>query len=733
MPTVPLAAPAPNQGAGPGPLPDAAPRPPEGAGTAPRSPEGADTAPRSDIAPLAAARQSGPSAAALAAAVLGLALLLYYPTLGASWAYDDIDYINQAADCMAGKLGFLDLLLRPQGEHVVAGFRLALFASLKLFGVTAFPFRLFVLVAHAGSAFLLGLVARRYSTSGAGSAAAGWAAGLLYLAACGFSSMWIWFPSGSTVPFAMAALTGALALLAHRDRLGVRRSRLLAGVLVLTALLTESTLAPMALVPAALDEYERRRAGARRPVGPFTVFCLAAAAAVAALASLVYTRTFGPHLSVSVRHGLPRFAFLLLAAPFRLFFPGLQVLASEPGLRTALLGSLLGLAVAAPAAALLLVLWRQGRPRLAMVAALATVGPLGVLGLVGLGRWRNSYWELYDADRYFFTLLVPLALLAGAVAATAAGRLAAWPRRSRWALLALLAVGLGAELALHRRAMLGRIPFDVYQAHEDRFAQLGRLAARLQAAARALPPGEPPLAVPDAALWFPDVHNGQITTRTLLHVIARGSEPRLRLGGPAVAARDARVLDRVFDEWAREIGAPLPYLSIVDGRLTDAHVIRFADFRTGPQAAAVVSGFFPWEGTSRWMGKRGELRLTLTSPSLVFYLAVPPEALGSGALASGPLGSGPRGSGPGERPIRVQVTAVDEAIGWAAPLGTLAVERPDLQLYRLDATPFLSRLGNGRAVHLVLESDRTWRPSGTIPGSADVRDLAVQVFAAGCE
>src|SRR5829696_9235734 len=128
--------------------------------------------------------RTGRFAVLLAASVFALALLLYYPTLGSSWGYDDIDYINQAADTMAGERGFVSLLLRPQGEHIVAGFRLVLHASLKLFGIDAFPFRLFVLMTHVASALFLGLLARRYT----GSAAAGMAAGITYVGACGFSS-----------------------------------------------------------------------------------------------------------------------------------------------------------------------------------------------------------------------------------------------------------------------------------------------------------------------------------------------------------------------------------------------------------------------------------------------------------------------------------------------------------------------------------------------------------------
>src|SRR4051812_38131790 len=194
----------------------------------------------STSSPLSPGRSTPALALAVLAPVpLALAFLLYFPTLGLSWAYDDIDYINQAADALAGQRGFFATLLRPQGEHVVAGFRLVLFASLKLFGAAAPPFRVFVLCTHALSGFFLGLIARRYS----GSTAAGAAAAALYVGASGLSSMWIWFPSGSSVPFAMALLTGATAALAYRDRLGVRRARLLAGAAVVAALFTESTLA----------------------------------------------------------------------------------------------------------------------------------------------------------------------------------------------------------------------------------------------------------------------------------------------------------------------------------------------------------------------------------------------------------------------------------------------------------------------------------------------------------
>jgi hypothetical protein len=114
------------------------------------------------------------------------------------------------------------------------------------------------------------------------------------------------------------------------------------------------------------------------------------------------------------------------------------------------------------------------------------------------------------------------------------------------------------------------------------------------------------------------------------------------------------------------------------------------------------------------MTGRGELRLTLASTRLQFLLAAPREALRKG-------------------PLKLRVSARDEAMGWSTEMGTVEVAGEGIQTLHLSATPFLGRLGAGRVVHLVLTSDRTWRPAGTVPGATDTRDLSIQVFAAGCE
>lgn len=642
--------------------------------------------------------------------LLGLLVLaLYWPTLRNEYAYDDIDYLNQTAEVLAGKQALWQTLWRPQGEHLVAGMRLVLHISASLFGADALPFRLLVLAAHVAAALALGLIALRL-----GGTRAGTATSLAYVLPCGFSSMWIWFPSGASVPFGLALLLSGCAVLVYRDRLGDRLALPLAGAALLLALVCESTLAPLVTLPALIDAHSRWRRGKRLP-GIFFGFCLLAASFMVVLSSILFSKTFGPHTAIHPIAAIPKALFLILVAPFRYLFPGIPILAGDPGLRTAALGTLLGLAVAAPTGALLFALWRKERhPSLSLVG-LSAVGPLGVVGLVGLGRSYNTYWELYDADRYFFTLLIPLSLLVGAATASVADRMRSWPKLDRRLVSLVVLVALGAESVLHRRAAMGRIPYSVYGEHEHRFKQLGHLYQRLSRAAQALPAGAPPLEFPDTHLWFPHVHNGYLSSAFFLYVVGRGKAERLRLGSATVSERDAAILNRELDAWARDEEEQLPYLSIANGHLTNAHVTRLVDFRSGPQTPAVLSGFYQWDGDSRWMSGEGRLRLTLSSTNVALLMAAPVDRLHAAGIGV----------------PAIELLVVDNATGWTTTLGTLHVEQPGPQLYRLETRPFNSRLGNGRNVDLILRASTTWKPRSVLENSSDQRDVSVQVLAVG--
>ena len=585
-------------------------------------------------------------AATIWIAAAALSLALYFPTLRNAWAYDDVDYINVSAGVLTGERSLSAALWLSQGEHLIPAFRLLLLAYLKVVGLDAFLWRFMVVLLHATAAMFLALIALRYT----GSRRAGMTAAMLYAGACGFSSMWIWFPSGATVPLAFAWTTAAAALLAWRDHLFARR--IAAGVLVVLAMLAESAFLPLAILPATIDEIERRGNGARRAVGPFTIFTIAAMGIVA----FVTTRLMAtPHGPINIWKGLPRAVYLVLVAPFRLFFPGIPVFAVDPTVKTAVLGSVLGIVVGGVILALLAGLWRRGIPKLAIVAVLSSAGPLGIMLLVGVGRWWTSYRDLYEADRYFFPLLIPIALLAAAVSASISFR--DWPRSARAiAILAIVTVITG-ELALHRRAMLRRIPFVIYETHGRRFASLAEVSRLLETAAVAR--------ISNKDLWFSDVHNGHIDPGVLTHVL--GSS-RVRVTPDRIDDETAARLNPMLDALARHAGDPVSFIRVVDGHLVNTRFVPAADLRHG----LITRG-------------RGELKFNM-APSGV-YLTLE---------SATPL------------PSRVRVTLIDDSSGFVYPLGAVDVAAGGPREFQLPSK-IARQLGHGRVVRLVLECDQPIR------------------------
>lgn len=631
---------------------------------------------------------------AVSALSVALSLALYLPTFGNAFAYDDIDYVNLAGRVLSGQLGLWKTLFYPHSEHLVAVFQALFFAYLRLIGIDALPWRVFIAIVHSLSAILLAIVARRY----AGTARAGMATAIVYTGACGFSSMWIWFPTGATVPLLMAMLTGAAALLAWRDHLMVRR--LIAGALVVLALFTESAFAPMALLPAVIDEYERRREG-RRGVGLFTGWTVAVILAVAALVVKLRNNLSAP-LSIDVRSGVPRAMFLVLSAPFRFFVPGTPIVTSSDT-HYAMLGCVFGITIASAVAIVLVGLWRGGVPPLAVVAGLTLTGSLGVIALIGLGRWHASYASLFDTDRYYFPLLVPVALLAGAVASSISFE--GWPRPARLLLLLFLSAAVLGELALQRRAMLASIPNLIYSRHRARLRSLTRLAETLDRAG--------PIEIPRQLLWFPDLHNGRLSSDVLTEILCRGCT-HLHLGTkPLDAAATAR-LNVLLEQWARDAGEPLPFLRVVNGRIVNERVQWRVDFAEG-DCASRVSGFHEWRKPYRWMTQRGEVALNVSYEKLTITMAAPISELrhrfGWSSLA-------------------VRASLLDTDSGLTVPLGTATIDQDGVRSYTFPTTPFDSIFGSGRDARLILVCNHTWTPVAP-DVSGDPLPRSVQLFAAG--
>ncbi|MCM3875260.1 MAG: hypothetical protein NEA02_02460 [Thermoanaerobaculia bacterium] len=638
-----------------------------------------------------------------------LGLWLYSPTFGHSYAYDDIDNLNDAADLLAGRAPFWGALFQPHGEHFVPVLRLLLAASAALFGTDATPLRLLVFASHLLSALFVALTARRLLRDDA----AGLVAGLIYVLPCGFSSMWLWFPSGGAVMIGIAGVTGALAAIAHAESLGRTRASLLAAAGCVLALACDNSLVPLVSAPLLLSILERRQAGDRRFASRLEVFLFALAAFALLATRLAYTRLTGLALHTEPVAAAKHFLFLACAAPFRYVFPGQSVVRPFGGVEWfPKMEASFGIVVALAATVALLVLLTPSTRRGAVAAFATLPAGLGFLALVSLGRWNATYEELFDADRYFFPLLVPAAFLAGTAAAAFRERLRA-DSRFRVALLGLALTAFGFEAFLHRTAMLNRGSWDVYAVHANRLGTLTRLAEMLADAARALPPDAPPLAVPDTNLHFPDIHNGRISTRFLLAISNRRPTPRLVLARGPVGPRDASLLNPVFDAWAREIGAE-PWFAVENGEIRDLHRPNAVDFVISAQEADVLSGFHAWARPARWMGRRGIVRAVLSGPKLRVELACPVDAL---AAARPPV----------LVPV-LDVTLERGEGGEPVPVGTIRSEGSAWRAYDLAVPGDFWALRRGTPVRVVLASRTTWRPADVLRGSGDERELSVQVF-----
>ncbi|MGZ5429679.1 MAG: hypothetical protein ACXWFS_11780, partial [Thermoanaerobaculia bacterium] len=246
---------------------------------------------------------------------------------------------------------------------------------------------------------------------------------------------------------------------------------------------------------------------------------------------------------------------------------------------------------------------------------------------------------------------------------------------------------------------------------------LTRLAAMLSDAAQALPPDAPRLEVPDTNLFFPDIHNGRISTRFLLTISNRRPTSRLVLARTAaVGPRDAAVLNGVFDAWAREIGA-VPWFSVEHGEIRDLHRPDVVDFVISAQEADVVSGFYAWAQPTRWMGRRGVVRAVLSGPKIRVEFACPVDALGAA-----------------RPPVAVPVLDVALECGEGeelVPLGTIRPEGSAWRSYDLAVPDDVLARRRGAPVRVVLTSSSTWRPAEVLPGSRDARDVSVEVFRIG--
>lgn len=388
----------------------------------------------------------------LAAVALGLAGALLAPTLRAPFAPPDAEYVRLAAGTASGRTGLLDAFAIAHSKRLVPVLFACFQANAALFGGAAAPLRAAVLLLHAASGFLVGLLAFRSAGRTAGLVAAA-----LWIAPVGALGATGWLLSRTAFSLGVLGLLAALAALAFRDALGRLRAETIALLGVALLLASERVLLPMVAAPILLDGLGRGAAGDNRSrPSRFSLIALALAAAALLGPWLLSARSPEPAFETSLRSATRRAATAAATVPFRLLFPDL-VAETEPGAPLPLRPAVYGLAIAAVVGAAAVALAPRGESRLVRDAAVAGAAVAAVFAFAVL---RRSSAVAFDQDlgRAGELLLFPGALLAGAIASTAGSRLRESDAVRLAALLGVSALFAAATLFLHRYTFVARRP-----------------------------------------------------------------------------------------------------------------------------------------------------------------------------------------------------------------------------------------------------------------------------------
>jgi hypothetical protein len=213
---------------------------------------------------------------------------------------------------------------------------------------------------------------------------------------------------------------------------------------------------------------------------------------------------------------------------------------------------------------------------------------------------------------------------------------------------------------------------------------------------------------------LPETHGGRVVDGREIEggdtVLVLSSVP----GTPARGAAALAALGLTSIVAGQQVVAGEPPLLVTELRLYAAEErSRFVDFRGGAPHTAVIDGFYPLEGSFRWLGVAGTVQLAGLGSRLeiVAATAVPWLEQGLGVAA-----------------VPLRILAVSATGGAADPIGRVVVDSDAAKQYLLEVPPHL--VGE-RPVNLRLEADLTWRPVDLGVGSGDVRELSAMIFAVG--
>ncbi len=505
-------------------------------------------------------------------------------TFALPYAFDDLDHLHAVAALRSGQVSFSTWFFLNHNEHIVPLLRLYFLLATRISGLDAWALQTMLFVTYVagavGCAWMFFSVTR--SRLGA------FLAGTIYATAGGFAGSVVWEANqfsiaGTVFIFAMAILVSGFA----RKRWSIA----IALALVVVAAMAMGPIVLVALsIPAYLYLARPESIPARRRNMAIAVSLLLIGSILAATRWLMMRQGLAGKSVIwnGVNHafhfsskGLCNGLFLILTIPGRFLLAWLPT--GELGLRTDLTASLLGWVL------LLVSLRWVAKPMRTLLVSL-WIGDCLLTLLIGMGRYRDTYSNLFVTDRYYFFSLLPLALQTAAVLQMVVARALDGSRQRRVAVTAILGVVLIMSLASAHSRLDQSLDWDVLNDHKLAIQQAKVLAQIVKDRA-----GRQKLHLADGPIRFPGVHKDHISLACVVFTqfpeglpgitwsfsrIAPTNVASVWMNNgdgwgvrptwdvPPISDADAAVENQILDDWA-QIERRKPYSCMVEGRMQD--------------------------------------------------------------------------------------------------------------------------------------------------------------------
>lgn len=490
--------------------------------------------------------------------------LVFSRTFRIPYAFDDLDHLHAVTTFRTGQISFWTWFLHNHNEHIVPSLRLYFLAGTWMGGLNAFPLHIMIFLTYVAGAVACAWAYFSVTKSRSGALLAS----TVYAIAGGFSGAVVWQPTTAQFSIAGTPLIFAIAVLTTPERrswLGMLSAFLL---VILGAMgMGAAALAALA-IPIYL--YLTRKASTDPRKTSLAILASMSLIATILLATRWIMALHGIHHALAIT---PRGT---LGGLFLIFtVPGRFLLAWVPSAEFPLH---IDLAMSAVGWIILILSLRWVPAQLRPLIFSLWVGDCVLAFLIGLGRFQDSYQELFITDRYYFFFLFPLSLQAGALLS----RTLQWalrvqsPARKLTVSGVSMCVLVGAIFVSHKR-LDAVMPWDIIKEHKRGFWEIKALAGILKARAAQ---GELHLA--DGPVWVPGIHKDHIALACVVFTQYPHGLPGIRwtlsttpptnVGAPwnvpRISDEDAAVENQILDEWSKATNRH-NLSCLVNGRMRD--------------------------------------------------------------------------------------------------------------------------------------------------------------------